>query len=542
MATTLTNLETVRRVLRGVSGPQPLAGTAQRAADAYAAMMAAEWTESGDVPSVPPHHFDNASPMPGDAYRQTWGYDKSTRTERSACGAACYSVRIPADALSGEACGVASVSAKAFGDRYLECGAILTAFLSEDAVPPAWDAILADGVSTSAILVPAATDAHGDTIPPNKRADTSATATLPVGEPAAAWLHIVIRVADYLAVRDAWHEGGAMLDPSTVAVTFSRDVAEDIPSKGGYPLFWQAPTIEGLSIWSYDASAVFAIEVPNPEWATFAPASTTWTASAQQLRELMFGIRMPGAIYPQDTGGRELFYGHMVLPYGCNGWDHPAPSTVDGTIWTGYKLRTFTYPSSIYGGATLRLPVQHVASAIYPVAGVLPLKFNVLRAPAVAIGSHLSVRLLAYRVASRPPLASTAGYYGAEVSIFHQQYKPYPIPDHLDCENLLGGHGTSIAFHPSQGGGNDQPYPVYPSQPPSTLPYYPVPISLIGAWTITDNIAAGTQYRLTTPLEVDGYAGLMLLAVPCDYSRGGAPASTDNVYCDWPLSGWSLVK
>lgn len=229
MATTLTHLETVRRVLRGFSGPQPLAGTAQRAADAYAAMTAAEWTESDDGPAVPPHHCDRASPMPGDAYRQTWGYDKSTRTERSACGAVCYTVRLPADALGGEACGVASVSAKVFGDRYLECGAILTAILSEDAVPPAWGAILADGASTSAILVPAATDAHGDMIEPNKRADTSATATLPVGEPAAAWLHLVLRVADYLAVRDAWHEGGAMLDPDSIAVTFSRDVASDAP-------------------------------------------------------------------------------------------------------------------------------------------------------------------------------------------------------------------------------------------------------------------------------------------------------------------------
>ena len=538
MATTFDSLPIVRRVLRGVSGPQPLAGTPQRAADAYAAMLAGEWAISDDGPAIPAHDYKPDTPAPGDAYRQTWGYNQEARTERSACGACCYTVRIPADALTGESCAITAISAGLLGDRYLECGALVTILGSASPVPPSFAEFVANGETLGPILIPDTTIERV-----NDRQDTSATlAWEPESAPAApAYLHICLRVADYLATRGAWHEGGASLNLESVSVTFSRDVAVDISSAGGFPLFWQAPTIEGLGIWSYDASAVFAIEVPNPEWATFAPASTTWTASAQQLRELMFGIRMPGAIYPSDTIGLELFYGHMVLPYGCNGWGHPAPSTVNGTIWTGYKLRTFTYPSNVYDGATLRLPVQHVASAIYPVAGVLPLKFNVLRAPAVAIGSHLSVRLLAYRVASRPPLASKAGYYGAEVSIFHQQYKPYPIPDFLDCENLLGGLGTSIAFHPSQGGGNDQPYPVYPSQDPSsTSPYYPVPISLIGAWTITDNIAAGTQFRLTTPLEVDGYAGLMLLAVPCDYSRGGAPASTDNCYCDWPLSGWAL--
>lgn len=500
-------------------------------------MCAAEWRRSADAADLPAHDYVAVSPVAGDAYRQTWGYDAAARTERSATGAVCYSVQIPADALTGDACSVVSVAAALAGDRWLDGGAIVSAILSSDEAPPPFSAFLAASATTEAMLVPTPADkpAGAPANWRNLRADATGTLALDVDAAAAAWLHICLRVADYLFVYGAWHDGGAMLDPSTIAVTFSRDVAVDASTEGGYPLYWLEPDISGIAVWSYDASAVFAIEVPDPLWTRW--KTLTWAASAQQLRELLSGVRMSGAINTQDANGKEMGFGQMVLPYGCDGWGHAAPSTVDGTIWAGYKLRSYTS-----GDVTGRLPVQRVAAAIYPVTGVLPLSFGALRAPAVTIGSHLSLRLLAYRVASRPPYHTAANSYGVDVTRVVDLCKPYPIPDFLDCERLLAGQGDSLAFRPAVGT-NNQPSPIYPTSPPSeTSPYTLVPISLIGAWTITDDIAAGTQFRLTTPLEVDGYAGLLLLAVPCDYSRGGAPAAADNVYCDWPLSGWSLVE
>lgn len=543
MATTLKNLPVTRWTVTGISRPQPLAGTADRAREAYEAMCAAKWVRSDDAADLPAHDFVAVSPVAGDAYRQTWGYDAAARTQRSATGAVCYSVKIPSDALTGEVCSVVSVAAALTGDRWLDGGAIVSAILSATATPPAFSDFLATSATTEAMLVPTPT-VKPEGAPANwrnLRADASGTLALDVDAASDAWLHICLRVADYLYVYGAWHDGGAMLDPSTIAVTFSRDVAADVSTEGGYPLYWHKPYLPFRMSW--DCSAVFAIEVPNPMWSTFWPATTTWSASAQQLRELLSGIRMPGAISVKDVGNNSLFFGHMVIAYGEEAsaiGSRPPASGVEGTIWAGYKLHSFTFPSSQNNGATLKLPVQHVASAIYPVTGVFPQRFHALRAPAATVNSHISIRLLAYRVASRPPLSKKAGYFGAEVSTMSQMFRPYPIPDFLDCEHLLAGQGESMAFLASYGSSGDIA-PYYPSgDPPTPLPYYPIPISLLGAWTITDNIAAGTQFRLTTPLEVDGYAGLMLLAVPCDYSRGGAPASTDNVYCDWPLSGWSL--
>lgn len=236
MATTLTNLPVTRWTISGFSGPQPLAGTEDRAREAYAAMCAAEWVRSIEGASIPAHHYDFASPQGGDAYRQTWGYDAVTRTERSACGAVCYSVKIPADALTGDSCSVASVAASIFGDRWLDGGAIVSAILSADATPPAFSDFLSASATTTAMLAPtpATKPAGADAKWRNARADGTATLALTVGSPATAWLHVCLRVANYLFVYGAWHDGGAMLNPDTLSVTFSRDVTPD--ASAGTPL------------------------------------------------------------------------------------------------------------------------------------------------------------------------------------------------------------------------------------------------------------------------------------------------------------------
>lgn len=344
MAETLSGFETVRRVLCGVSGPQPLSGTAARAAEAYAAMAAAAWSEADPAPCIPAHHCDTVAPMDGDCFRQTWGYDAAARTERSACGAVCYSVKLPADALSGETCGVASVSAQLYGDRYLECGAVMTAILSDDSIPPAWDAILADGISTGALLVPAATDAHGDAIKPSKRADTSTVATIPLGEPAAAWLHLVLRVADYLAFRGAWHEGGAMLDPSTVSVTFSRDV---VPDDASAPAAWLAPETEDGDEGAMSRTGnVFA----SLTW----PGGLAAGLAGDDLRDAALDI-----LAAPYCAADNVFNGHHAARLGrwpmASGTSPDGDYALVGALRAVFEGETFPWPCGFVAGMRVRL-------------------------------------------------------------------------------------------------------------------------------------------------------------------------------------------
>ena len=278
MATTLTKLPFVRRVIRGISGPQPLAGTPQRAADAYAAMRAAGWAESDDGPAIPAHDYDADAPAPGDAYRQTWGYNPEARTESTACGAACYTYRLPADATTGEACSVASVSINLVGDRYLECGAMVTFLASESATPPPFAQLVAAGETAGPVLVPDTTIERV-----NERLDTSATLEwTPAGLVAPAYLHVLIRVADYTAARGAWHEGGAMLDPESISVTFSRDVAVDDTSVIAR---WTPPEEElgGEAALSRAAVVFGSVSWPTGIYAGL-PAPVLWDAVDDAMR------------------------------------------------------------------------------------------------------------------------------------------------------------------------------------------------------------------------------------------------------------------
>lgn len=345
MAATLTGFECVRRVLRGVSGPQPLGGTAQRAAEAYEAMAGSAWLESDDGPTVPPHHYDTASPAPGDAYRQTFGYSATNRTERSACGAVCYSVKIPADALAGDPCSVASVEAKLVGDRYLECGAIMAAILSDDANPPdSWASVLA-AASTSALL--SATSAEAN-VKPNKRSDKTATATVSLSAPAMPYLHLVLRVADYLAFRDAWHEGGAMLDPSTVSVAFSRDV---VPDDASAPAAWLAPETEDGDEGAMSRTGnVFA----SLTW----PGGLAAGLAGDDLRDAALDI-----LAAPYCAADNVFNGHHAARLGrwpmASGTSPDGDYALVGALRAVFEGETFPWPCGFVAGMRVRLRGRH---------------------------------------------------------------------------------------------------------------------------------------------------------------------------------------
>lgn len=224
MATTFSSLPFVRRVAVGdCSASQGADATAQLARSAFEALGGADWTVDDSAPFIPVHEYKRPIPR-GDAWKACYGYADSTRSQRSACGAVCYTFTLPADASTGSPCDVSSITASVVGDRYLDLGVDVHAILSDSSTPPT----VAELLARTADATVCATSSQAPT-KPNDRTGVTATLDLSPSSAATRYLHIALLLHDYLGVRGAWIEGGALLDTSTVAVGFSRDVAADTP-------------------------------------------------------------------------------------------------------------------------------------------------------------------------------------------------------------------------------------------------------------------------------------------------------------------------
>ena len=226
MPTTFSSLAPARRVAVGdCSGPLG-SGFDALARSAYSALLAAEWTEDSSAPFLPVHdngQTTNKSLPRGDAWKCSYGYDASARTERSACGAVCYTFALPADAVAGTPANVASVALSVTGDRYLDAGVDVYCVLSASDAPPSVSAILA-GIPVGTYC---ATSGQAPVKPNERHGVTAAVSWEPTATPAQAFLHVALLLHDYTTNRGAWIEGGAMLDGAAATIEFSRDVAAD---------------------------------------------------------------------------------------------------------------------------------------------------------------------------------------------------------------------------------------------------------------------------------------------------------------------------
>ena len=218
-----------RHFVTGLSkGPQGADGMTTLAREAYLAMLAAPWSDDSREAMMPVHEYDRDPPT-GQAYKCVWGYDKVGRTIQSACGAECYTYRIPADALDDQnADGVAlvqSVAMRIIGDRSLDQGVCIWCELSPVATPSPLSNAIASFAGTAYLDTQSQLDADGNPITPNKRTGMSASITTDLEDATPElYLHVYLFLADYLSVRGAWIEGGAMFADGDAVVDFSRDV------------------------------------------------------------------------------------------------------------------------------------------------------------------------------------------------------------------------------------------------------------------------------------------------------------------------------
>jgi hypothetical protein len=227
MPTTFTNLVPVRRVAVGVSASaQGADGVDELTRTAFDALQAAAWTEDSAAPFFPVHDYAQGLPR-GDAWKACYGYDANARTERAACGAACYTFAMPADATAGTPADFSEIVFSVTGDRYLDAGVDVYVVPSASATPPTVSAILS-GETPAGTYCATGTQ----TEPPNKRSGVTDTVEVQPGTAATAYVHVALLMHDYTGTRGAWIEGGAMLDGPALSVEFSRDVTADAPKAG----------------------------------------------------------------------------------------------------------------------------------------------------------------------------------------------------------------------------------------------------------------------------------------------------------------------
>ena len=238
------NLNYKRWGLRGVSDMMSCTAMEAMTALAYERMTGAAWVPlTGQTSDLPPHKYLQSGFQDGyDAAKYCGDYDSASAKQKAYAAAVCYTIKIPADALAGTVAKIEQVAATLYGDRWTSCGAVLAAILTSSPTPPTWADVLAATYSSpdpvTAVddadptwqaplreVVRSNTTATGDPLKP----DTSCDAVIAVGVDATAYLHVVLRLGDYIPTYLAWVEGGAMLLGSTLAVTFDRDVSEVPP-------------------------------------------------------------------------------------------------------------------------------------------------------------------------------------------------------------------------------------------------------------------------------------------------------------------------
>lgn len=321
--------------LRGKSDLMSITAMPAMTTLAYDRMAAAAWIELAEKESdLPPHDWAQSGFLDTYDAAKYCGDYAAGKQIAYAC-AACYSIKLPAEAQTGTKAKVEAVLASVYGDRWLAEGAILSAFLTASATPPAWADIVdgstalasspdpapaADAVTVPDWHAPLRQITRSNTAPDN---DYAATLTPATATNATAYLHVVIRLSDYISVpqltltgggtRDsAWIEGGAKIDGTTLAVQFDRAVTPDgqakIELRNEFSDDVTPNYTNSFGNYSCNVESVFELVYPS---GTFAPLSEP--GDYVMMRKLL-AAREQQTISQAITWGRVYSLGNYVYP------------------------------------------------------------------------------------------------------------------------------------------------------------------------------------------------------------------------------------
>jgi len=304
MATTL-NIQRFTRYVRQGRTPAPVSCTAMAACtqQAYNALLDATWRRVEEKEAGLPRHNWAQTGFSDRWDAAKYCGDYADGYQHGYATAVCYTIKMPADALAGTVAKIVSLAIPAHGDRWLDDGCDIKVKLSASATPPEWDAT-PDDTQTGLLEV----------VPSNTGTDTSATVAFDwsaAPKTSLAYLHITLRLTNYLTHRGAWIEGGAMIDGLNIAVTFDRDVEPDADeSCPVIAVSGMATRADGSLVAPAGWDQVFIGTAPPVE---YSPESSLLQASEWSRSASMF----PGASLtpaePTTRGGEYPIGGYLVL-------------------------------------------------------------------------------------------------------------------------------------------------------------------------------------------------------------------------------------
>jgi hypothetical protein len=285
--------------------------------------------------------------------------DAAASRQAAYLGMAAYRFKIPADALAGTAANIESVAVKAYADKFLWKGLLLAAYVSASDTPSADWAVLRSGDVATAL-----TDGVG-VLPEPDPATATATnksAVLTMTPAAAlapqAYLWLVVQLADWEAnAYEYWIEGAGMLEGSSVAVTFDRDVTADAPdTTWAYPVE-KEDVCEPSTVFPLDPLANDLVSLASHELAVVFPFNTE---RARAITSHMHASALVYVILWDDgtiTAAGDDTYGQVSgMPSGltgvvsvCTRGRHCIALKDDGTVvaWGDNTYGQTTVPSGL---------------------------------------------------------------------------------------------------------------------------------------------------------------------------------------------------
>ena len=514
--------------------------------EAVSSMQLNDWQESGDDPFLPVHDYDRPLPH-GDAYRAVYGYDADARTERVACGAVAYVIKLPADATSAVACTVRSIVATIVGDRYLadadnetapykSGGAIVTAHLSDSPTPPAWSSVLAASGATVCQVVTSemGVDDKGRPavvqISPNDRAAVTESTTLSISSSAQKYLCIVVRVADYSYRRGAWYEGGAMLDRASLSITLSRDVTDD---NIGLPLLFARPQVADGVQYSFSGSFFWGTTFPSP-FVEYYSASLFhrhdlgyWRGTKQQY-DVLAGQRFADPAY----SGRDVELA-KVGQY----WGHQSQNIRSNLIFesddiNNYKVGLSKVATSGWSdaGAPDFAPVNIGVAIGYPIYATG--RYNkILLIGNIENSNNIICGIDIYVSDDLPPFIAMSGddmapWGAGYVNLFGNRFASTRSPKHPS--KLFTGIAKDIQINTT----------ISTSEAWAFTPWN---IRKVGSAVIDSSVASNLVIDFDAPVSATKPWCLLISSYVIDFCAESVPDKDAYPHIKIPISGWRIV-